>query len=49
MRVATSQEYLEAMLEAIRPGTEEVLAFYDHRIGVRAGLCARRRGRSRRI
>jgi branched-chain amino acid aminotransferase len=34
MRVATSQEYLQAMLEAIRPGTEEVLAFYDHRIGV---------------
>ncbi|MDO9082668.1 MAG: aminotransferase class IV [Humidesulfovibrio sp.] len=34
MRVANSIEYLEAMLEAIRPGTEEVLAFYDHRIGV---------------
>lgn len=34
MRVAGSQEYLEAMLEAIRPGTEEVLAFYDHRVGV---------------
>jgi len=34
MRVAGSQEYLEALLEAIRPGTEEVLAFYDHRVGV---------------
>jgi len=34
MRVASSEEYLRAMLEAIRPGTEEVLAFYDHRIGV---------------
>jgi len=34
MRVASSQEYLEALLEAIRPGTEEVLAFYDHRVGV---------------
>jgi len=34
MRVADSQEYLQAMLEAIRPGTEEVLAFYDHRVGV---------------
>lgn len=34
MRVADSQEYLEALLEAIRPGSEEVLAFYDHRVGV---------------
>jgi len=34
MRVAGSQEYLEALLEAIRPGSEEVLAFYDHRVGV---------------
>jgi branched-chain amino acid aminotransferase len=34
MRVANSQEYLEALLEAIRPGAEEVLAFYDHRVGV---------------
>lgn len=34
MRVANSEEYLRAMLDAIRPGTEEVLAFYDHRIGV---------------
>ena len=34
MRVANSDEYLRAMLEAIRPGTEDVLAFYDHRIGV---------------
>ncbi|HWR03955.1 MAG TPA: aminotransferase class IV [Humidesulfovibrio sp.] len=34
MRVASSEEYLEALLEAIRPGTEEVLAFYDHRVGV---------------
>lgn len=34
MRVAGSQEYLQALLEAIRPGTEEVLAFYDHRVGV---------------
>ncbi|MDR3641308.1 MAG: aminotransferase class IV [Humidesulfovibrio sp.] len=34
MHVAGSQEYLEALLEAIRPGTEEVLAFYDHRVGV---------------
>ncbi|MBU1229781.1 MAG: aminotransferase class IV [Proteobacteria bacterium] len=34
MRVASSDEYLSAMLEAIRPGTEAVLAFYDHRIGV---------------
>jgi hypothetical protein len=25
MRVATSEEYLQALLEAIRPGTEEVL------------------------
>jgi len=34
MRVAGSQEYLEALLEAIRPGSEEVLAFYDHRVWV---------------
>jgi len=34
MRVADSQEYLDALLEAIRPGTDEVLAFYDHRVGV---------------
>lgn len=34
MRVAESQEYLEALLDAIRPGSEEVLAFYDHRVGV---------------
>jgi len=27
MRVADSQEYLEALLEGIRPGSEEVLAF----------------------
>jgi branched-chain amino acid aminotransferase len=34
MRVAESKEYLDALLDAIRPGAEEVLAFYDHRVGV---------------
>lgn len=34
MRVVGSQDYLQALLEAIRPGTKEVLAFYDHRVGV---------------
>lgn len=34
MRVADSKDYLEALLEAIRPGAEEVLAFCDHRLGV---------------
>lgn len=34
MRVASPEEYLQALLDAIRPGTEEVLSFYDHRVGV---------------
>lgn len=34
MRVAGSDDYLKALLEAIRPGAEEVLAFYDYRVGL---------------
>jgi branched-chain amino acid aminotransferase len=34
MRVAESKEYLDALIDAIRPGAEKVLAFYDHRVGL---------------
>lgn len=34
LNVASSEEYLAAMLSAVRPGLGEVLAFYDYRIGV---------------
>ena len=34
LRVAGSDDYLQALLEAIRPGAKQVLAFYDHRVGL---------------
>ena len=34
LKVASSEEYLFAMLSAARPGLGEVLAFFDHRVGV---------------
>lgn len=34
LRVAGSDDYLQSLLDAIRPGAEHVLAFYDYRVGL---------------
>jgi branched-chain amino acid aminotransferase len=34
LRVAGFDDYLQALLDAIRPGAEQVLAFYDYRVGL---------------
>ncbi len=34
IRIAGSDDYLAALLEAIRPGAEKVLSYYDHRVGL---------------
>lgn len=34
LTLATTEEYLKRLLHANRPGLEDILAFYDHRLGV---------------
>ncbi len=34
LRVADFDDYLQALLDAIRPGAQEALAFYDYRVGL---------------
>lgn len=34
LRVAGFDDYLQSLLDAIRPGAEQVLAFYDYRVGL---------------